>query len=380
MFTASTVYRMIANRRIRLVNIVACLAISAFPVTALLITGCGDSGPVDGTVAALRAVASERSHPEKKRIDQEIKKRFVVTGKYAFSTVALTNGSVVVARDVKEQNDLYTMRVAQNEKGTIFSVRTFKKSEIASVETKSGEDAMWLRLKDSRLPATALDGYYHERMLALAFDHFLEEFPESQHTSNVLDLREVWKNEKATLERNWIKVKGEWYGPNEMSPGILFSMDSIETSIKNGRYFEAAQRCSKIRIPKGFNADKENLRAMRDHIQKRLEKYLQTQMTLADQKKSNAEKKYERQLAVIDSWKPGKLAFARNARAESSKEFERRKGLARSYKRGELRRKQLAARETASQEYDQTMTKINAQIDKIESKVLDAQNLLKTSS
>jgi len=342
------------------ISVIACLAITSFSTIFSLLSGCSKEAPTlprKGSVGALRASAPKRSQPEKARIDRLIKKRFVPVTGNAFSTITLTDGSVVIAKDVREQDSSYILRAAQNEENTIFAIRTIEKSEVKSIVDEGGEATMWRKIKGLRLPKTSLDGYYHDRIITLVFDHFLSEYPNTQHTQKVRDMREAWVNEKTTLDGNWIKVKGEWYSPKEISPDFLFSIDRIEAKIADGHYLEAARLCSEMRIPHGFPADLEQFRATRDSIHDGLHDFLRSQKSSADKKRSALKVQYEMELARIS----------------------RKKGLARPRSHDPNFARRKIERAAAKQNYEQALREVNEKIYAIEAEIHDVKASMNSS-
>ena len=333
--------------------------------------------PAEGTVAAIRANAKERDSRQKKRIDSHITKRYVGTEETSYDVVTLTDGSTVMAMDVTEQDDTYTMKATLNAERTAFATETLKKSEVASIEPESGDEAMWLKVKGVRPPATASDGYYHDRMIALVFDYFLDQYPESEHTSKVRDIREMWVDEKTKLDDMRMKVKGEWYGPDEVPPKIFprstrQALAFAQTNLNKGRYFEAAKLCSQIRIPDGFDSHQEAFKVLCDRVHEGFKEYLRKEKAHIDGQRQDASEKYDRELAKINSMRAHRARTLRNTRAESEWQQKYRISVLEKKAQANRKKRQSTARQKALAKYNTAIGKADQKYARVKAKVNQA--------
>jgi hypothetical protein len=307
---------------------------------------------VEGSVAAIRADQQERDSQQKERIDRLIKKRYRVTGKNPYSVITLKDGSTVTAKDVTKQNDSYAMQTVMNEDRTVFASKEFSKPEVASIEPESGDEIMWLRVKQSRVPANAMDGYQHGRMIALIFDYFLDEYPDSEHASKVIEMRETWVQEKTKLDNTWMKVDRKWYGPDDI-PAKRFPKSSrraiaaLRKSMANGQYLKAASLYGKIQIPPEFDKERQAVIAMRSKIEEGLEHYLNESAKTAVGEREHALKTYEKELAKFKTWKPKKQNSTRSLLSETKSEYQVRLKELQKESKGELKVTQGSARRLA---------------------------------
>jgi hypothetical protein len=341
--------------------------------------------PTAGTVAALRADAIERNPRQKQRIDNLIKKRYRATQNQSYSIVVITDGSTFTAKDMKETDEGYTMQAAMNAKRTVFSPKLLKKSEVASIETECGDKAMWLRVKRARPPATAMDSYRHDRMITLIFDYFLEEFPDSEYAENVSAIRDMWVNEKKQLDDVWIKVKGKWYGPDEIPPKTLpkssqQTIAAVKNRIVNGQYFEAATLYGDIKIPPGFKKEQKAVEGIRRQIEEGLDHQLNQYVRSVNKEKADAKSKYERELVKISTWRRSKKSTVWNRRAESEYRYQQRLAGLRYEAEMQLQARQNTARNKARNEYEKIAREADYKLSEKKDEVQRARTAISVSS
>jgi len=432
MLRNDTVYSVVRGSRIRLTSLVACPTILSFVLLAPLLSGCSKAPernspeattetipeeeatavevalvkvpepepeleapleptkkktkkkrPKKGTVAAIRAAEKERDPEEKERIDRLIKKRFSVADQL-YSVVTLKDGSTITAKDIKELDDTYTVQTAANESRTVFSTKELKKSEVENVEPESGSATMWLKIQDSRVPSTARDGFYHERMLALVFDYFLDEYSDSEHVSRVNEMRKTWVEEKTKLDDNWMKVEGEWYGPDDTLPTRLSAdvrrdIEALRKSLAKADYLKASSFYRRMKIPPEFDKERRAVIAMRSTIEKGLDDQLAESQETAEMERENALKTYEKELAKISTWKP-KVNDDRNLLSETKSEYQIRAEETRRVALGKLKMKQASARNVARARFHDAKKQSHLKYSKEKSDVQRAHKLLDRSS
>ena len=337
-----------------------------------------------GSVAASRAMAPERSDSAKEKIDRNIKKKYWVSQKQSFTLVALNNGKSFAARNIKELNGAYTMQAASNPKRTVFETKHLKKSEITSMEPERGDEALWLKLKQARPPADAMDGYVHGRMIDLVFNRFLSEHPDSKYAEKVSAIRELWVDEKAKLDDSWIRAKGKWYSPSDMMPKFLpkttrQDIENVKTLIANGRYLEAAILLGNVEIPSApdFNTDRKAVRRMRDQILEYIGDTESEYQRHAKNEKAEARSKHQRQRTKIDHWKPKYKGLVWNKRTESAKQYRHRKRRMRVQADADLRARQKIARQKVDSEYEEALKKIDHKFEKRIEEAQRARDVLK---
>ena len=127
-------------------------------------------------------------------------------------TVKLTSGEKLEGKILKESETEVTI---ETKAGGIVDERTVKRSEIASIDKATPDEAAWqqirnLKLGDNSMPATQYDAYLGP------LKAFLTQYAESKHKAEVEKLVADFEAEKQRVTNGERKLNGSWLSKEDV--------------------------------------------------------------------------------------------------------------------------------------------------------------------
>lgn len=313
------------------------------------------------------------SDASKSRIRDHIRRTFQLDKTSEYVVVTLKDGKTMIAKSAEVIDGSYHFQVARNKKRSIFSLKVIPKKEVKSVTPEGGGQGLWAEIQKLSLPWEAVEGYYHEQIIALVLDPFLDTQRDSPHHSATVALRKDWAAEQRKLDAGYKKIEGKWYAPGDPLPKRLplvtrRALQSVRTFMRQGQPFDAVEICKNIRIPMDFPEIKRNFKTLVASLLTQLAGHAQSESVRINAERTKARNIYNRDVATVRAWQPRQVRVVKTSR-ESSYGASIRRSAKESDARLELKARQDAAMARHRQRYDAAVAKCDAKLVNIDTRV-----------
>jgi len=158
-----------------------------------------------------------------------------ISGSWA-DKITLSNGDVLKGKVLEETDTEYILEVFIT--STIKDRKTFKKSEVESIEAEAPDKKPFEELADILPTPDRLPAEEYKALIDLKVRPFVDRFPKSKHIGEVKRMLATLEEEYERVESGAVKLKGEWIAPEDWNANAY----ELDAQIEVEKVRLAAQR------------------------------------------------------------------------------------------------------------------------------------------